>query len=115
MGGYLHHSVHEGMTVGYGEFIGCIEHDGLVSKGESFILMLELSTADLNLIDSSRGDAPEMHLCSIVFVKRLPEAMLILNRRSTTSRVMTTTASRPVSMIFLNHNTNPMIDARRRW
>jgi pyruvate dehydrogenase E2 component (dihydrolipoamide acetyltransferase) len=56
--GCLHHSAHEGMTVAYGEPIGYIEHDGLVSKGESLILMLELSTADLSLIDSSRGNAP---------------------------------------------------------
>jgi hypothetical protein len=28
---------------------------------------------------------------------------------------MTTTTSRPVSMIFRNYNPNPVIDARRRW
>ena len=32
-----------------------------------------------------------------------------------TSRVMTTTTSRLVSMIFFNYNTNPVIDVRRRW
>jgi len=28
---------------------------------------------------------------------------------------MTTTTSRPVSMIFRSYNPNPAIDARRRW
>lgn len=35
--GRLGHSMHEGMTVVYGESIGFIEHDGLVSHGESLI------------------------------------------------------------------------------
>jgi hypothetical protein len=34
---------------------------------------------------------------------------------SRTSRVMTTPTSRPISMISRNYNTNPVIDARRRW
>jgi hypothetical protein len=37
------------------------------------------------------------------------------NQSSRTSRDMTTTTSRPVSMFSRNYNTNPVIDARRRW
>jgi len=37
------------------------------------------------------------------------------HRRGRTSRVMTTTTSRPVFMTFLNYNPNPVIDVRRRW
>ena len=35
--------------------------------------------------------------------------------KSRTSRVMTTTTSRPVSRISRNYNTNSVIDVRRRW
>jgi hypothetical protein len=35
--------------------------------------------------------------------------------KSRTSRVMTTTTSRPVSMLSRSFNLNPVIDVRRRW
>jgi hypothetical protein len=38
-----------------------------------------------------------------------------MNEDRRTSRAMTTTTSRPVSMIFRNYNTNPVIDVRHRW
>ena len=36
-------------------------------------------------------------------------------KEGTTSRVMTTPTSRPVSMIFRNSTINPVIDAPPRW
>jgi hypothetical protein len=36
-------------------------------------------------------------------------------RLCSTSRDMTTTTSRPVSMISRIYNSNPVIDVRRRW
>jgi hypothetical protein len=36
-------------------------------------------------------------------------------QKNLASRDMTTTTSRPVSMIFRNYNPNPVIDVRRRW
>ena len=36
-------------------------------------------------------------------------------RLCSTSRVMTTTTSRPVPMIFPEYNLNPVIDVRRLW
>jgi hypothetical protein len=53
--------------------------------------------------DSSKIDIPE----DSQFWTRKP--------RMRTSRVMTTTTSRPVSMIFRNSTINPVIDVRPRW
>ena len=39
----------------------------------------------------------------------------VKTKTSTTSRAVTTPTSRPVSMLFRNYNTNPVIDVRRRW
>jgi hypothetical protein len=36
-------------------------------------------------------------------------------RLCSTSRVMTTTTSRPVSMISRSYNLNPVVNVRRRW
>jgi hypothetical protein len=43
------------------------------------------------------------------------ETEFTVNEDGRTGRAVTTATSRSVSMIFPTYNTNPVIDARRRW